>query len=133
MRPSSLVLYLCLCLLLAGTRAQAQRPPMQRDTIRVEANPANTFVQQGIAGLSDPRPNPASEHTLIDYNLGPEGKHPATLHVYDFLGGEVMQLTLLRHDGSILLKVHTLEPGIYFYSLEAAGHILATRRLVVTR
>lgn len=110
--------------------AQSPAPP---DTAQVDTSRPNPFVRRGIPGLSEPYPNPAAGQTKIDYYAGPDLKGPATLRVFDFLGGEVLNLRLTRRDGAIILKVNTLDPGIYFYSLEVQGQIIATKRLVVIR
>lgn len=114
-----------LALVPAAVRAQSPQP--------VPDSTRSPFLRQGIPGLSEPSPNPARSETTIDYSLGEISGPPPTLRVFDFLGNEVITLQLSRRDGSVLLKVSTLKPGIYFYSLETEGKILATKRLVVTR
>jgi Secretion system C-terminal sorting domain len=102
----------------------------RRDTARKP--PENRFLR-GRPGLSDPSPNPATVETKIDYSAGELAGKNTILRVYDFLGNEVLTYPLTRKEGYILLKISTLKPGIYFYSLELDGQIIATKRLVVSR
>jgi Secretion system C-terminal sorting domain len=111
--------------------SNALQDTTRRDTTR--RTPDNRFLLRGTPGLSDPSPNPATIETKIDYSAGAVAGKNAILRVYDFLGNEVMTYPLTRREGSILLKISTLRPGIYFYSLEVDGQIIATKRLVVSR
>ncbi|MBX3102381.1 MAG: T9SS type A sorting domain-containing protein [Bacteroidetes bacterium] len=82
--------------------------------------------------LSMPYPNPASEHTSLQYDI-PSGYNQATLRVFDMLGKQVLSYALQSPSGNITIPVRTLKNGIYFCALDVDGKTQATRKLVVSR
>jgi hypothetical protein len=81
--------------------------------------------------LADPMPNPASSVFSMDYKLGNSGA-PAKLVIYNMLGENVLETSVTDSEGTIRLDVSGLEAGVYFCSLESAGKVFATRRVVVS-
>lgn len=117
-----------------GARATPVRlpNPLLEPTATARATPAAEQTDTTFgARLGGPFPNPASEAVRIDYTTGLAPG--ATLRLYDFLGKTVRTLSLRRGVGQVTIELSGLPPGLYFYSLEVEGKVVATRRLVISR
>ncbi|MCE3007464.1 MAG: T9SS type A sorting domain-containing protein [Bacteroidetes bacterium] len=97
------------------------------------APPATRATDQSLTGgLGQPYPNPANQFATLQYELQ-NGFSAATVRVYDMLGKEVEKFVLEQANGSLRLSVKNYQPGIYFCSLEVAGKIVQSRKLIVSR
>lgn len=86
----------------------------------------------GRAVLYQNTPNPFSESTVIRYNL--DKPADASLVVKDMRGRMVYKETLKKDDlsGQVEIQAGKLAPGLYTYSLVAAGRTLDSKKMVVT-
>ena len=81
------------------------------------------------AELSNAYPNPAGSSTSFTYSL-PEGANGAIIF-RNILGVNVKEVALNGSEGKISVSTDNLRDGIYFYSLQADGKSLQTRKLIV--
>ncbi|MBK6346813.1 MAG: immune inhibitor A [Bacteroidales bacterium] len=79
--------------------------------------------------ISEPRPNPASDITMISYNL-PDGSGKARLSISEISGKEIMSLPLTNNKGVIDVNISGLAPGLYIYSLIRNGQNQGTGKLI---
>lgn len=99
-------------------------------------NPARkTAGVDGVLGesvtLSQNRPNPFTESTVIDITLSSDIT-TAMLCVYDMQGKQVMQLPVEgRGNTSVVIDGAKLSAGMYLYSLIADGQEVATKRMIL--
>ncbi len=105
-------------------------------SLAVMYNPDHEFLPQEI-GLSQNYPNPFNPSTSIRFGVMEEGR--VTLTVYNILGQKVALLL----DEKRPAGYHTVQwdgagangrrvaTGVYFYRLEAGGHILTKKMLLV--
>lgn len=119
-------------LLLHAHAVEANRHPVALWTYATQELDSQ-YTDIGTPRLSNAYPNPSTGEVKIDYTTGKSQGQVATLRLYDFLGREVKTVSLKRSSGSIMLDINNLQAGIYFYSLEVAGRIVATKRLIVSR
>ncbi len=95
-------------------------------------------VASGIAGfdanhewrLNDARPNPARDHTWIDYHL-PVGVQNAQIVVRNLLGNIVRTENLSMESERVRINTSSLSKGIYIYSLLIDNQVVKSKRLVV--
>lgn len=75
-------------------------------------------------------PNPASENTIIYFNMPQNGE--VVLNVTDALGRIVMTENLVAQDGSNAIPVSTvsLSSGLYTYSLQFKGKTLSSKMMI---
>ena len=82
--------------------------------------------------ISEPYPNPSSKVVYFDYSLADKGA-TATIELTDMLGNAVKQVLLDASRKSVKIDLSEVQSGIYFYSFEVDGKMIATRRMVVSR
>ena len=95
-----------------------------------DAKSSNTAVSDK-AVLYQNTPNPFSESTVIRYTL--DKPADASLVVKDMKGRTVYKETLKKNNlsGEIEIPAGKLAPGLYTYSLVAAGRTLDSKKMVV--
>lgn len=100
----------------------------------MEENASMRDIEAGsVISLSQNRPNPFSESTVIDCTI-PESVAEATLFIYDLQGKQVS-----RHDidtrGTVSVKIegNTLQAGMYVYTLVADSVQVDTKRMILTK
>ena len=82
--------------------------------------------------LSQNRPNPFTESTIIDITL-PSDVSSAVVCIYDMQGTQVMQLPVEgRGKTAVTVDGKSLRAGMYLYSLIADGEEVATKRMILT-
>jgi len=82
--------------------------------------------------FSDPRPNPARDFALFDYQL-PSGTNSARLVVRSLTGLVVMEIPIDVMGSRLRLETSGLKNGIYLYTLEVNERVITTKKLVVNR
>jgi hypothetical protein len=88
---------------------------------------------QQDAHLSQNRPNPFTERTIIEYTL-PETVQQATLYIYDMQGNQEKSYALTeRANGDLAIAGSTLQPGMYMYTLIADGQEVDTKKMILTK
>lgn len=80
--------------------------------------------------LHEARPNPARDHTWIDYNL-PVGAQNAQIVVRNLLGNQVYTENLSIGSERARINTSGLSNGIYIYSLVIDNQVVQSKRLVV--
>lgn len=80
--------------------------------------------------ISDPRPNPARDFTLFDYQLPPDARS-AKLVVRNLTGSVVMDISLDPAGSRLRLETNDLSNGIFLYSFVVNDQVILTKKLVV--
>ena len=75
-------------------------------------------------------PNPVMNVANFNYQL-PEGVANATLNVFSCVGNKVKEMILPANENKISLSVSDLSSGVYIYSININGRIIATNKFVV--
>ena len=89
-------------------------------------------VSMETVTLSQNRPNPFTESTIIDITL-PSDVSSAMLCIYDMQGTQVMQLPVEgRGKTAVTVDGKSLHAGMYLYSLIVDGEEVATKRMILT-
>lgn len=77
-------------------------------------------------------PNPATDHIVVHYRL-PENSGQTYLVIRTLQGQVIRQYGLKDLAGTLSCNLAGIQPGLYLYGLEAAGKVLQTGKVVVTR
>lgn len=75
-------------------------------------------------------PNPASGNVNINYSYNGNASS-LQLVVKNIMGATVQVLPLNTNGDKVMMNVSEFTPGIYFYSLEADGRAIMTKKLLV--
>ena len=77
-------------------------------------------------------PNPATANVTVAYDLsGIHAGSDARLVITNLVGSKVAVHALNGTSGKVGVDVSSLDAGIYFYSIEANGQAISTRKLIV--
>ena len=77
-------------------------------------------------------PNPASTSVTVSYDLsGLRTSNDTRLVITNLVGSKVAVRSLNGVSGKISMDLSGLDAGIYFYSIEANGQAISTRKLIV--
>ncbi|MBR9977680.1 MAG: choice-of-anchor D domain-containing protein [Bacteroidetes bacterium] len=92
----------------------------------------NRFIRPTAGLIMQPnRPNPFSEHTVIEYEIADDG--PVDLRVHDHMGREVARLVSLPAQSAgryrVILEAATLPPGVYFAILRDGTDVVVRKML----
>jgi hypothetical protein len=90
-------------------------------------------IAQDLPVLSQNRPNPFSEKTIIRFYL-PKGTNAASIKVFDN-SGSVYRMFALNGEGpgTIEIEGNTLAAGTYYYSLLVDHNLIDTKTMMITR
>jgi hypothetical protein len=98
----------------------------KREMITPEPNNAAT------SSLSQNRPNPFSESTVIEYSI-PNATKQAMICIYDMNGTQLKCYTLDQTgNGSITINGNEINAGMYLYALIVDGQEVDTKRMILT-
>lgn len=75
-------------------------------------------------------PNPASTSVTVSYDLSGLNSD-ARLVITNLVGSKVAVRSLNGNSGKVNVDLSNLDAGIYFYSIEANGQAISTRKLIV--
>jgi trimeric autotransporter adhesin len=91
-----------------------------------------TKLDNSTSSLYQNAPNPFSISTTIEYTLA-ENVQKAMICIYDMNGTQLKCIPLhLSGYGNITINGSELKAGMYMYSLIADGHLVDTKRMVLT-
>lgn len=77
-------------------------------------------------------PNPATSSVTIAYDLsGLYSANDTRLVITNLVGSKVAVRSLNGTSGKVSMDISNLDAGIYFYSIEANGQAVSTRKLIV--
>jgi len=79
-----------------------------------------------------PYPNPANEQVVIYCNLD-ASVQGAEIVMHNMLGATVLRKEIAAGSNVIELNLESLNPGVYFYSLNIHSQSQFTRRLIIKR
>jgi len=82
--------------------------------------------------ISDPRPNPARDFTVFDYNL-PFDTRSARLVIRNLTGTIVMEAPMDPSGSRIRIETTSLNNGVYLYSFVVNEQVILTRKLIISR
>lgn len=101
--------------------------------VRFESQGAAIGISEldNTSTISTPNPNPASNFTLLKYNIAKTAAN-AQLEIVNLTGMLVHQQNLNTKAKAALVSVEGLENGLYLYSFIVDGRTVATQRLLVS-
>lgn len=77
-------------------------------------------------------PNPATSNVTIQYELnGRTAVNDARIVITSLVGNKVYTQPINNNSGKASIDISNLVAGIYFYSIEANGQIISTKKLIV--
>lgn len=76
-------------------------------------------------------PNPATSNVSVSYDLSGFRAGSARLVITNLVGSKVAIHPISGTSGKVNVDLSTLDSGIYFYSIEADGKIVSTKKLIV--
>ncbi len=77
-------------------------------------------------------PNPANDFVTVQYDLsGCNAGTNARVILTNLVGSRVLSNPIHNSNGRIKLDISNLDSGIYFYSIEANGKVISTKKLIV--
>lgn len=82
--------------------------------------------------ISDPRPNPARDYTLFDYQLPPDTRN-AKIIVRNLTGSVVREVSLDPAGSRMRLETSDMGNGIFLYSFVVNEQVILTKKLVVSK
>lgn len=117
-----------------ATGAEPVAPPTsvsaeQRHGEELTASTEKLFHNDRLT-VSNLFPNPANDHTKIDYVVSAGGGQ-AKLSFFNALGNPVGDFTLDRAERRLQINTSEWPNGMYFYQLSLDGRTLATKKLLV--
>ena len=85
-----------------------------------------------IVRMSQNRPNPFSESSVITLNI-PQNTKSAAIYIYDLSGKQLKGITVNeRGETNVTVYATDLSAGMFVYSLVVDGNVAITRRMMVT-
>lgn len=75
-------------------------------------------------------PNPATSNVVIQYDLAGRSAD-ARIVITSLVGNKVYTQSLNSNSGKANIDISNLVAGIYFYSIEANGQVISTKKLIV--
>lgn len=103
-------------------------PPQTPVTTPAEAN--NEIIRNW--SLSDARPNPAKDNTMIHFTL-PENYLSAQITIRNLVGTVVLSEQIAEGSDRISLNTQDLTNGIYIYSLVINNQTVKSKRLIIAK
>ena len=79
--------------------------------------------------ISEPKPNPAGDKTLISYSL-PFNSGNASLMVTDLSGKQLQTIPVTEKQGEMTINTSQLSTGMYLFTLTQNNRKLSTRKLI---
>ena len=76
-------------------------------------------------------PNPATSTVTVAYDLSGISGSDVNLVITNLVGSKVAVRSLNGTSGKVGVDISNLDAGIYFYSIEANGQAISTRKLIV--
>lgn len=101
----------------------------QRHGEELTASTEKLFHNERLT-VSNLFPNPANDHTKVDYVVGSAGGQ-AKLSFFNALGNPVGDFALDRSEHRLQINTSEWPNGMYFYQLSFDGRTLATKKLLV--
>ncbi len=97
---------------------------------------ASNDLQESLevnASLSQNKPNPFNQETIIDFYLE-SSIATATLYVYDLQGKQLKNISIAQREySSVTIYANELQPGMYKYALVADGVIVGAKTMILTQ
>jgi hypothetical protein len=90
-----------------------------------------TFTQGQYQQTFVIKPNPAKEDITVDYLFTEAGNN--SVRINDMMGVTLGEYVANNVQGSVMISLNTLTPGIYYCQLIENGMVIANKKLVVTR
>ncbi len=113
-----------------GDISEPQSVSFTTEEEETETSLADVSVKDKL--LSDPFPNPATDHTNIRYDL-PAGTQQAYLNVYTISGMQVESIQLNPLASQTRINTSGWQSGTYFYSLTVDEAPVASGKLIISK
>lgn len=111
---------------------QAQSYELEFNFLIEEKPTKQNIYQSKNITVKDVYPNPAVEHTFVEYQIVNE-KAKAVLRVHNLLGNLMGEYELSPYENHLRIRTEELNPGIYFYTLYINNESVLTRKLLVVK
>ena len=109
---------------------EAQKSNARRDDGTTDIADAGNSLK---TELFQNTPNPFTENTVIPCTIA-ENVTTAMLYIYDLNGKQIDQHFVEgRGKTSVTIAGHSLDAGMYLYSLIADGRVIDTKRMILTK
>lgn len=99
-------------------------------TTAIQQANENLMLAQGM--ISNPKPNPSSNSTHIDYVL-PEGMNQGEIILFNLQGFEVRRYRVDRTFNDLLISTGEIPAGTYYYQLVCGINSSSGKKLVVIK
>ena len=76
-------------------------------------------------------PNPATSSVTIAYDLSNLSSADTRVVITNLVGSKVAVRPIAGTSGKVSMDISNLDSGIYFYSIESAGKVVSTKKLIV--
>ena len=76
-------------------------------------------------------PNPATSNVTVSYDMSGYHAGNARVVITNLVGSKVVTRSISGTSGKVSVDISNLDAGIYFYSIEADGKIVSTKKLIV--
>ena len=117
---------------LMGAEGDISEPQSVSFTTEEETETSLAKLSANAGHLSDPFPNPATDHTSIRYDL-PAGTQQAYVNFYTVTGMLLERIQLNTGDNQTRINTSGWQSGIYFYRLTVDEAQVASGKLIISK
>lgn len=103
------------------------------DSVTVNYTYGNVGVEEAelLVNSLTAYPNPATSNVTVAYDLSGFRANSARVVITNLVGSKVAARPINGTSGKVSIDLSNLDAGIYFYSIEADGKIVSTKKLIV--
>lgn len=105
-----------------------------QDSVTVNYIYGNVGVEEAAVSVNSltAYPNPATSSVTIAYDLSNMRNSADTrVVITNLVGSKVAVRPIAGTSGKVSMDISNLDSGIYFYSIESAGKVVSTKKLIV--
>lgn len=82
--------------------------------------------------LGDISPNPVTGLGSFTYSFN-QNPQNSRIVIYNLVGKSVKEVALENKNGIVFINAQDFQAGVYFYTLEVAGKVVSTKKLVISK
>ena len=83
--------------------------------------------------VSNLYPNPVDKIAIVDYDLDLDEESTAKIIFQNVLGSIINEYELQQFENKIKISTESLNPGVYFYTLQVDNQNLVTKKFIIKR
>lgn len=83
--------------------------------------------------ISNLYPNPVDKIAIFDYQLDLEDESKTKIVFQNVLGSIISEYELQKFENKIKISTESLNPGVYFYTLQVDNQNLVTKKFIIKR